>query len=59
MSDEQAVTEAAILAEQIVDEISRAEQDWAAIVRMANRLARIAADAARSATAPQHPDHEP
>lgn len=52
MTDEQTTAHAADLAERILDEVSSAEQNWAAVEHMASALAEIAAQAARGATAP-------
>jgi len=51
MADERATTDAADLAERILDEVSSAEQNWCAVEHMANALAELAARAARRATA--------
>lgn len=54
MPDESTITAAADLAEQIVDEISRAEQNWLAVEHMADALAELAAQAGRSVRADRH-----
>lgn len=51
MTDERTTARAADLAERILDEISRAEQNWAAVEHMANALAELAARAAKPTTA--------
>lgn len=52
MTEGQTTAHAADLAERMLDEISSAEQNWAAVEHMANALAEIAARAARRTTAP-------
>ncbi len=52
MTDEQTTAHAADLAERMLDEISSAEQNWAAVEHMANALAKIAAQAGRRTSAP-------
>jgi len=46
-NDEQALVDAIELAERILDEVTRAEQDWRAIEHLADALARLAAHLAR------------
>jgi hypothetical protein len=50
MTDEPKITEAIDLAEQLLDEVTRAEHDWATVAHLADALARLAAAAARSTT---------
>lgn len=47
MHHQDPTTQAAELAEQIVDEVSRAEHDWALVARWAYELFEIAARAAQ------------
>ncbi|MHB8693306.1 MAG: hypothetical protein ACYDHH_18890 [Solirubrobacteraceae bacterium] len=51
MTDERTITAAIDLAEQLLDEVTRAEHDWAAVAHLADALARLAAAAARGTTA--------
>ncbi|MBX5470423.1 MAG: hypothetical protein IRZ21_11050 [Thermoleophilaceae bacterium] len=46
MNDPDLTADAADLAERIVDEVSRAEQDWAKIAAWARRLAELAEEVA-------------
>jgi hypothetical protein len=48
-SNEEATVRAAELAEQILDEVSKADQGWRTIERCARELAELAAQAARRA----------
>lgn len=52
MNDDEATAAAADLAEEILDEVSRANHSWHAIEHMANALAELAARAATVATGP-------
>ncbi len=47
MVDDRTVREATDLAERLLEEVSRADQDWPAIEHLADALARLAASAAR------------
>lgn len=49
MTEEQTVAVASDLAERIVDEVSRATQDWPLVARLANALAELARQAAATA----------
>jgi hypothetical protein len=50
MQGEETPARAADLAEQILDEVSSADQDWRLVERWARELAEVAALAARPAT---------
>lgn len=50
MTEEQTVAAAADLAERIVNEVSRARQDWSLVARLASALAELARQAAASAS---------
>jgi hypothetical protein len=51
MTDERKITEAIDLAEQLLDEVTRAEHDWPTVAHLADALARLATAAARGTTA--------
>ena len=59
MTGDDTAVHAADLAERILDEVSRAEQNWPAIEHLANALAELAARAAQRANAPRPPRHAP
>ncbi len=54
-ANEDATAEAAELAERILDQVSRAVQDWSKIAVWARELAELAANEAASATGPERP----
>ena len=52
MREDQTVTAAADFAERILDEVSRARQDWGLVARLAGALAELARQAAAPESRP-------